>query len=178
MSKRTLELVSAVIIPFCILIFVVSQRVGFWDWWFGLNDVEKVAVNFETSYASDASHPVRPGDPSWQPLLILIRNYSHVDLPKGREPKVFARSVAISSQKMDLGDGKFAEWTAPTTPIILIYRDWPGQTVPPTDYRIVGSIADLRTWINRSKDDFRFIVQDFSLTFLSLVFAIMIWLRK
>lgn len=53
-----------------------------------------------------------------------------------------------------------AEWTAPSTPLALLYRDWPGNEVPREDYRIIGTIGNLREWISKAKDDRRFLVQD------------------
>lgn len=174
MKVRILRILSAFIIPTIVLIFVISMRVGFWDRWFGLDKVAIIAENFESSYTPNASHPIRLGDPGWKPLLKLISKYSIANLPKDKEPRVFARFVAILSQKTDLGQGRIAEWTAPSTPIALIYREWPGQSVSPQDYRIVGTIGDLRTWINRSKDDFRFIVQDILLAILSITCGILV----
>lgn len=175
---RILKFASAIIIPLCVLTFVISMRAGIWDWWLGIDKVVKVAENFETSYAPDACRPVRAGDPAWKPLLKLIDKYSIANLPKDRKPKVFARSVAILSQKIDMGPGVIAEWTAPSTPIVLIYRDWPGRAVPPQDYRIVGTLGDLRTWINRSRDDFRFFMQDILLAVLSVTLGAIIWLAE
>lgn len=178
MKVLMLKFVAAVIIPSVVLVFVISMRVGIWDRWFGLDKVEKVAEKFESSYSSDASHPVRIGDPAWTPILRLISKYSNVDLPKDKEPRVLARFVAVLSGKTDLGQGRIAEWTAPSTPIALLYRDWPGQDVPREDYRIVGTIGDLRAWINRSKDDFRFVMQDILLAVLSITLGAIIWVTE
>jgi len=178
MKARFLKFVAAIIIPLIVLSFVISMRVGCWDRFFGLDKVEKVAENFESSYKPNVSHTVRVGDPAWNPLMRLISKYSNVDLPKDREPRVLARFVAVLSGKTDLGQGKIAEWTAPSTPIVVIYRDWPGQNVSTQDYRIVGTISDLRTWINRSKDDFRFIIQDILLAILSIAFGLLIWVSE
>lgn len=54
----------------------------------------------------------------------------------------------------------FSEWTAPSTPLFLIYRDWPGNDVPKEDYRVIDTIGDLRDWISKAKDYRRFLVQD------------------
>jgi hypothetical protein len=178
MLIRTLKFFLAIVIPVCVIAFVFSMRTGFWDWCFGIDKVVKVTENFETSYAPDACHPVRPGDPAWDPILKLISKYSSADLPKDKKPKVFARFVAVLSQKTDLGQGKIAEWTAPSTPIALIYRDWPGQDVPPQDYRIVGTIGDLRIWINRSRDDFRFVMQDILFAILAIIIGTIIWFTE
>lgn len=177
-AKRRLEFVTAVMLPLCVLSFVVSQRLGFWDWWFGLNHVERAVASFEKSYSPDASQWVKPGDPAWEPLMRLVNKYSIADLPKQRQPKMFARFTAVASSKLDIGQGQIAEWTAPTTPIALLYREWPGQTVPVEEYRVIGSISDLRTWISQSRDDFRFMVQDVFLSALSILLPLTIWLKQ
>jgi hypothetical protein len=86
--------------------------------------------------------------------------------------------VAVLSRKTDLDQGRIAEWTAPSTLIALLYKDWPGQDVPPEDYRIVGTIGDLRAWIIRSKDDFRFVMQDILLAVLSITLGAIIWVTE
>ena len=175
MSKRLLKLLLAVILPLITIIFVVSEHVGLWDRFFGLTDVLEVARKFETSYAEGVKRTVRPGDPAWVPVLDLIRRYSPAELPAGREPRVFARSVAVSSAKMEAGSGQIAEWTAPSTPILLIYIDWPGNTVPPSDYRIVGTIGDLRTWVAKRQADFHFLARDVLISFTSIVVGFIVW---
>jgi hypothetical protein len=50
--------------------------------------------------------------------------------------------------------------------------------VPPEDYRIVGTIGDLRAWIIRSKDDFRFVMQDILLAVLSITLGAIIWVTE
>jgi hypothetical protein len=152
---------------------VVSNRFGVWDRWYGLHHLEKVAANFETSYAHNVTRRVLPGDPAWKPLLRLINKYSTADLPKDREPKALVRSKAVLSNAIEAKNEVVAEWTAPTTPIILLYKE--SLSIEPQDYRHVGSIGDLRTWVTRSKDDFRFLVQDVSLALFSLVFASTLW---
>ena len=177
MKVETFEFFSALTVSVCVLMFVISTHAGWWDQWRGLDEVEKLAANIETSYAH-VPRQVRPGESAWKPLLRLIRRYSIADLPTDKEPKVFGRFVAIDSKKIELGGGQIGEWTAPTRPIVLIYRDWPGQQVPLADYRIVGVISDLRSWINRSKDDFRFWVQDVFFASASLAVTIAVYWRK
>jgi hypothetical protein len=166
---------TKLVIPICGLVFLISSWTGFWDRWFGLHHVEKAAESFEKSYGPDASHFVRPGDTAWKPILKLINKYSTANLPKNGEPKVLARYKAVSSEKIQSGDKIIAQWTAPTTPIVLIYKDWPGQAVEPEYYRFVGSIADLRLWIRNSKDDFRFFVQSVVLG-VSIVIVTTVWI--
>jgi hypothetical protein len=120
---RYLKFVAAVVLPLLYLSSIVSQRLGVWDWWFGLNEIEKVASHFETSYDPDVSRQVRESDLAWKPLLRLIRRYSIVTLPANRQPKVVACFAAITSAKIDVGQGRMAEWTAPTTPLVLLYQD-------------------------------------------------------
>lgn len=103
--KRFLEFLLVFLLPALILGFIVTEHMGVWDSWLGLNEVERIATRFETSYAKDVDRWVDPGEPGWQPLLGLIRRYSAASIPKDREPRGVARSPAIISGKLDLGDG-------------------------------------------------------------------------
>ena len=156
--------------------FLIADRYAVWDRLRGLDSVEEVAANFETSYAANASSPVRPGDKAWIPLLNLIYRYSHANIPRNREPHVVARFQAVWSSKLDLGPGQVAEWTAPSTPFALLYKDWPGNAIEPKDYRIVGTIGDLRNWIDNSKDRLRFLVGDVFVATFSSLLGIFVWL--
>jgi hypothetical protein len=135
---------------------VVSYKTQ-WDWWLRDDLVEKLAERFDLSYSNGAASPVGPDDPEWVPLLRLIKHYSpHRDeLPKDREPKVFARAQAITSAKTAAG-----EWTAPSTPIVLLYRKWPdpgsGDFKFGQDAFPVGTIGDLHDWVRRDRADFDF----------------------
>ena len=77
---------------------------------------------------------MRRDDKEWSPLMPMITKYSNADLPRDKKPRVFARFKAVLSAK---DDATGAEWTAPSTPIVLIYKEWPGQgDVSVTDWRI------------------------------------------
>jgi hypothetical protein len=167
-----------IVLPFLYLAFIVADRAGVWDHLSGLDDVEHIAARFELSYAPNASHPVRVGDREWKPLLKLVHGYSNAQLPPKREPRVIARSVAISSARTPTEGPIMAEWTAPSTPLLLLYRDWPGNDVPPEDYRVIGTIGDLRDWISKAKDHRRFVVQDVFLgTFTPLLGLFVFWIE-
>ena len=94
-------------------------------------------------------------DQAEHPLMRIITSYTHANLPKDKQPQVFARAVAVSSAKSDVG-----EWTAPTTPIYLLYGEWP--TPGKDDLKLgqtawaVGTIGDLHEWIRRDQADFDF----------------------
>src|SRR4051812_46446315 len=90
---------SAVVLPVLILGFIISERSGFWDRYFGLDHVLELATRLETSYAEGVERQLRPGQPGWEALLTLIRKYSPAQLPTNREPKLLARSVAVMSAK-------------------------------------------------------------------------------
>jgi hypothetical protein len=175
---NSLEFVADVVLPALALIAVVSLRTPLWDWLFGLDAAEKAVASFEKSYGADASIPLTPGDKAWHPLQRLIRTYTTVTLPRNREPKVLARNVAVASAKTDLGPGRVAQWTAPTTPVWLIYREWPGQEVPLEDAVIVGTIADLRNWVEQYRERIRFFVQDLVLSLLSFTIGLGMVLRR
>jgi hypothetical protein len=148
------------ILPLLYLGFILADRAGVWDRLFGLDLVEQAAARFELSYAPDASLPVRVGDKEWKPLLHLAYRYSTAQFIPNKQPRVIARFVAVSSARTPTEGPVYAEWTAPSTPLVLLYRDWPGNTVPLEDYRIIGTIGDLRDWISKAKDFRRFWVQD------------------
>ena len=167
-AKAVLQLTSAVLIPACAIGFVVTERAGALDHYFGYDSVLDVAARLETSYAENVDRQIGADERAWRPLLRLIRKYSTARLPSSREPVMLARSVAVASAKASIGPGEIAEWTAPSTPIILIYADWPGHAAPPNDYRVVGTIGDLRVWVERSRSDIRFWFQDFSIALFSL----------
>jgi hypothetical protein len=61
-------------------------------------------------------------------------------LPAGQEPKAIARYRAVLSGEEPIG-GAIAEWTAPSTPIVLIYGT--GKVLEKGDGAIVvGNIGD------------------------------------
>jgi hypothetical protein len=163
MSGRKTKLVLNVlllVLPLLYLGFIVADRFGVWDRLTGLDLVEHAAANFELSYAPDASTPVRVGDKEWGPLLKLTYRYSNAQFPNDKQPKVFARFQAVSSARTPPEGPIIAEWTSPSTPLALLYQDWPGHDIPKEDVRVIGTIGDLRDWISNAKDYRRFLVQD------------------
>lgn len=132
MSKTKFRLKAiALVTPLLYLGLLIADRQGVWSCWRGLDRVEAVAARFEQSYAPDASHPVSAGDPEWEPLISMIYQYSNANFPKDKQPQVVARSQATAAGQLRADDGTLiAEWTAPSTPIVLLYRKWPGQQIP------------------------------------------------
>jgi hypothetical protein len=136
--------------------FAIVSYTTRWDWWSHDDVVEKVAERFDLSYTNDASLPVQRGDPDWSPILRLIEKYSpeRDGLPMDRPPMTFARAQAITSAQTPFG-----EWTAPTTPVMLVYRKWPdpgsGHDFKPDMFK-VGTIGDLHEWVRRDRADFDF----------------------
>jgi hypothetical protein len=94
----------------------------------------------------------------------VIKKYSYAQLPMNKKPKVFRRSKAVESIKSEEAGG--AEWTAPTTPIVLLYQD--ARQVPREDAVIVGTIGDLHDWVRRDVADFDFLVRIILLGGLSI----------
>jgi hypothetical protein len=148
------------------IVFAISTYLGFWNFLRGDNLLADVAARFDKSYTENAAMPVIRGDKEWAPLMRVITKYSHAQLPTDKEPRVFARLPAVISAK---NEAARAEWTAPTTPITLIYKEWPGHgTVTPDDYRIVGTIEDLHNWIRNDEADFDFLFRTIIFGALSL----------
>jgi hypothetical protein len=173
--KPILKFVAAAIMPAIYLAFVITDHYDVWDEVRGLNDVKVVAARMNTSY-EEVQRQYRPSDKEWKATVDLIKKYTKSQLPPGREPLVVMRYGAITSAKLDLGYGKFAEWTAPTTPLALLYHEFPTPgSIKPEDIVIVGQIGDLFAWIDKSKTDFRFFVQNVLLGIFSLTLAILIW---
>jgi hypothetical protein len=166
------------ILPLLYVGFVIADRFGVWDHLTGLDLVEQAAANFELSYAPNASTPVRVGDKEWGPLLKLCYQYSTAQFPNDKQPLLFARFVAISSGRTPPEGPITAEWTAPSTPLALLYHDWPSHgDIQPADLRVVGTIGDLREWISKAKDRRRFLLQDVFLgTFTPLLGFAVFWI--
>lgn len=176
--KRALTIVTLVL-PFFYTAFVVTDHFGLWDRLSGLNLVEQVLSRFELSYTPDASRPVRMGDPEWEPFLNLVRRYSKTTLRNDKQPRVFARFQASLSTRSPTQGTIESEWTAPSTPFAVIYRDWPtsdGGNISLEDWQYVGTIGDLRDWISKAKESRRFLVLDIFLGTFGPLLAIVIYL--
>jgi len=132
--------------------FAALSYFGFWRHVRGDDLLEALANRLDTSYAANVPRQVRQGEPEWNPLLRVIA--AHVDLPKDKTPVVFARAQAVTSAKAEVG-----EWTAPTTPIYLFFRDWPA---PGTEFNEgkdvikIGTLDDLHQWIKTDDTEFRY----------------------
>jgi hypothetical protein len=175
---RRLRLASAVLVPGVVLLFTVSERAGLWDWWYGHDFVIEVAERFETSHAEDVDRQVGPDERAWIPTLRLIRRYSAAELPSERAPKILARGAALASGKQPIGPGRIVEWTAPATPILLVYTERSGRQVEAEDVLVVGSIGDLRGWVDRSRNDIRFNGHDGFLGLIALLLSIVLWVSE
>jgi hypothetical protein len=166
---------SGVAISIVSVVFAVMTYFGVWNHLRGDDLVSEVAARFDKSYSEDASIPVRRSDKEWEPLLRIIA-HSH-RLPHDREPFVFARFPAVLSAKTEDGGKLMAEWTAPTTPVALLYKEWPGQGIPKEDYRIVGTIQDLHEWIRTDEADFDFVCRNIIFGVLSACVGMFLALR-
>jgi hypothetical protein len=102
------------------VVFAALSYCGFWSWYRGDNLLNALGNRLDTSYAPNVSRQVSLSDPEWRPLLRIIEQYSHAKLPSNKQPVAFRRGVAIESKKTPEG-----EWTAPTTPIYLSYKELP-----------------------------------------------------
>lgn len=148
------------------LVFIVSERKGYWDQLRGLHLVQEIAERFERSVGPDDAIPVRAGDPQFAPTISLIQRYSPKKLASDKTPQVIARGRANVYDAQPQGpDEKLAQWTSPVTPVVVFYYDWPNVKFPdgkiPTDqYIVIGTLGDLHEWIARSREDFHFLFVD------------------
>lgn len=153
--------------------FAVANHTGIIDRVRGLNYATAVAAQYDLSYGPNGPKPIYPGDPAWPIVMRLIREYSSAQLPTNRSPLVIARLRALASVVNTNVPG-LPQWTAPTTPIVVLYRPWPdpgASPIGPKDYQVVGTIGDLHNWIARDSDDFRFWTSDVLLAALALLLA-------
>lgn len=159
--KRVGVLLSFIAVGFSILSYL-----GFWGWLRGDDLLARLSDRLDTSYAEEVPRQVRPQDLEWRPLLRIIERYTRTQLLADKKPLVFARAQAIFSAKTNEG-----EWTAPSTPIVLFYRDWPAVGTGPflrgKDFVTVGTIGDLHEWIRRDIADFDFLWQTITFGLLS-----------
>lgn len=173
-ARRWIDLVLLALLPFVTVLVVAAEHYGVFDRWRGLEQVEQVSARFDESYAPDASRPVYPGDPAWNPMITLIKKYSTVKLRSDRLPETIARMRATLST--DERDG--FEWTSPSTPFVVFYVRWPqntGKGIPSQDFTVVGTIGQLQEWIAQSKDDFHFLINDILLGLVPVALGLCLW---
>lgn len=150
------------------VLFATLSYIGFWSYIRGDDLLDELANRLDTSYAVNISRQVRPNDPEWSPLIRVIKIYSNArgELLKDREPLVFARMQAVTSAQSG-----GAEWTAPSTPILLLYKEWPApgsaSLKPGQDAFTVGTLGTLHEWIKTDKDQFDFFWRTLIFGFLS-----------
>lgn len=164
--KLLLSISTTVLIPVVAIGFIVVERVGLVDSIAGLDGVEEVAGRMESSYQPGVDRRIGPDERAWPAIRSLIDKYSTAELPSNQEPTALARFVAIASGSVQVGPDQFAEWTAPTTPIALIYGPIDGS-LQASDVVVVGDIGDLRDWMERRRADIRF-------WFLDIVIALLL----
>jgi hypothetical protein len=173
-KKRRIEFAASVVLPLVGLLLLLAEHTGAIDWLRGLDKVEQVADRFDRSYSTDASRRVYPEDAAWKPTIALIEKYSKVKWHAGRQPQEIARLQAkLSSQDED-----GYEWTSPSTPIVVLYRRWPttpGLSIPKDDVEMIGSIGELHSWIDRSKSEIHFLINDVFLAVMAVTLSYWLW---
>lgn len=169
------------ILPFFYLGFLLTDRYGLWDNLSGLSWSDRSEQRFEKSYARDSSIRVRSGDKAWMPTLKLIRKYSKANLQPDRESKVIARWQAALSTRTPTEGPIFSEWTAPSTPIVLLYEDLPmtaDAKLDANDWVVVGTIGEWREWIVRAREERRFVVLNVFLGTFGPLLSIFVFLLE
>jgi hypothetical protein len=173
-KKRRIEFAVSVLLPLVGLFLVLAEHTGAIDWLLGLDKVEQVADRFDRSYSSDASRRVYPEDAEWKPTIALIEKYSKIKWQAGRQPQTIARLQA----KLSAQDEDGYEWTSPSTPIVVLYRRWPttlGLSIPKDDVEVIGSIGELHSWIDQSKSEYHFLIDDVLLVVIAATLGYWLW---
>jgi hypothetical protein len=165
-----------VALSFLSVAFAIMTYSGIWNYLRGDTLLTDLAVRLDLSYAQ-VSRQVRPGDPEWHPLIRIITNYSTVKIPRDRKPVVFARGRAITSAQMEMLGNTSVEWTAPTTPIMLSYKDFTTEPIQASDVIIVGTIQDFHEWVRKDEADFDFVTRNIIFGLLSACVGIFLALR-
>lgn len=164
----------AIVLTLAILGFNIWSYMGGLDAALGMNDVRKFLNALETSYGN-APRILRPEDPAWQPTIDLIRRYSKVRIPQERPITFIGRFQAVASYKMEIGSEMF-QWTAPATPFAVFY--YPGSErdkIPNNEFVIVGTLGDLRSWVDRRISDFKFVFLQITAVSLSILLTLWLW---
>lgn len=166
--RRVLEII-AVVVSALSFIVIVALHFGLADRVLNLGPANTLANRFDISYGSNGPYMVHPGDPAFTPTLWLIERYSK-NRPDPQKVRTIARWVAIAAFKpaKPLPGDVDAEWTVPTTPIVVAYGYPDIRPVDKHDAVFVGDIQDLHDWIQRARDDFHFWTTDVIIALLAL----------
>ena len=169
-NRRAVNIVRwiGVALSIASVVFAVLTYFGAWNYLRGDTLLADLAGRLDLSYA-EVKRQVRPGDPEWEPLLRVIRQYTHAELPADKQPIFFGRGVAVFSAQTDQG-----EWTAPTTSLLLMYSELPASK---ENYRVIGTLQDLHDWIRRDEADFDFLVRTIIFGLLSASVGVFLALR-
>jgi hypothetical protein len=77
----------------------------------------------------------------------------------------------------NLPNGAVAEWTAPSTPVVLVYGPGKVLTTGVDHIVVVGDIGNLSTWIAEYRDYWTFVLNDVLLGLLSVVTGLLAFLE-
>jgi hypothetical protein len=169
------SLALSLAVPILTLVLVIMEQLGALDWWLGLNQVRRVARNLSLSVAS-VQRQFTPSDREWGPTLRLIRYYTKSSLPAGKEPNAIVRGQAVLGGAQALPGGAIAEWTAPSTPMFLVYGA--GKVVAKGDHGIfVGGIGDLSIWIEQDLNWWKFLLNSVLVGLLSIGLVLLAWIQ-
>ncbi len=158
------------------VLLVIGLHFGLADAVLGLRPAIEVAETYDHSY--DIAHlprVVHPEDAAWKPMMRLIRWYSRKTVDYSRAQTI-ARFVALDSKDLEVNGAVLAEWTAPSTPFVVLYgRLDDGRKYTMKDAVFVGTIGELHDWIQRARDDFHFWTNDAVLGALSAGVMVLLW---
>lgn len=143
----------------------------------GLGPAVILADRFDNSYGSRDKGPdlIQRGNPAWSPTIALFERYgkSHIDYT---QVNYMLRSVAVASSEIpgQTGSAPIAQWTAPSTPIYVYTGILVGNHFVGGKQSIVGTIGEFHEWIQRRREDFRFLVTDIIIAGIALANSIIL----
>jgi len=157
--KRGIEILALIINIAAFIAAITLHSDALIDHLLGLGPAAALADRFDNSYGSRDQGPdlIQAGNPAWNPTIALFERYSkaHIDYA---QVNYMLRSVAVASSEIPGPRGSAP--IAPSTPI-YVYIGWlVGSHFVGGKQLIVGTIGEFHDWIQRRRDDFRFLVTD------------------
>ena len=173
-KKRWVDGSTQIVLPILVVLTVIAEHCATFDWLQGLDQVAKVADRFDHTNAPDANVPVYPNDAEWKPMIEFIKKFSTVKLRADKQPLTIARKQTSAWTS----EGDFDKSVAPSAPIFVFYRHWSygeGTHKDEEDHTEIGTVGDLHNWIERSKTNRHFLINDVLLALMPIILSFWLW---